>query len=153
MWRATITISLDDSEDATTTCSSSCCSRLCVSLVRDEEVDIDKQEDANTEPTLKLKTIIALTHFSPSYFPPAHMPSSSNTNAIHEIRSFLILDLFVNYKNQDISKRQVQEPGYYWPILSKLASNFQAMKLESFFLSSCDAAIFSAQSSSSFSNL
>ena len=29
-------------------------------------------------------------------------------------------------------RRQLQEPGYYWPILSKLASNFQAMKLESF---------------------
>ena len=53
--RPSLSISLDDTEDATTNCSSSCCSRLCVSLVRDEEVDIHKQDDTNTEPTLKFE--------------------------------------------------------------------------------------------------
>ena len=88
-----------------------------------------------------LKTIIALTHLSPSSFLPPHIPSSSNTNAIHEIVPFYFGFVI----------RQLQEPGYYWAILSKLVSNFQAMKLESFFLSSREVAIFSAQSSSSFS--
>ena len=100
--RSSLTISLDNTEDGTTNCSSLCSSHLCASLVRDEEIVIHKKDNVNTEPTFKFKLIIALTHLSASSFPPPHIPSSSNTIAIHEIFSFLILDLsFINYKNQD----------------------------------------------------